>query len=174
VFSVSDLLFLTVITSRLSGLATNITYYVFVCQPRDSRQGSWHLQFGNEQQTEVKYICVKFVVDDDEMVPFPEFSRIYKISFTPTYCTLLKYCKTTAQSIRSFDIPRDKAPPSVEEPERPKYAPYEGRGSSIIWALTIFLICIDELETRTALMNLELAIMKGQECAKKVARVIRR
>jgi hypothetical protein len=28
---------------------------------------------GNEQQTEVKYICVKFVVDDDEMVPFPEF-----------------------------------------------------------------------------------------------------
>jgi hypothetical protein len=27
----------------------------------------------NEQQTEVKYICVKFVVDDDEMVPFPEF-----------------------------------------------------------------------------------------------------
>jgi hypothetical protein len=28
---------------------------------------------GKEQQTEVKYICVKFVVDDDEMVPFPEF-----------------------------------------------------------------------------------------------------
>jgi hypothetical protein len=28
---------------------------------------------GNEQQTEVKHICVKFVVDDDEMVPFPEF-----------------------------------------------------------------------------------------------------
>jgi hypothetical protein len=28
---------------------------------------------GNEQQTEVKYVCVKFVVDDDEMVPFQEF-----------------------------------------------------------------------------------------------------
>jgi hypothetical protein len=28
---------------------------------------------GNEQQTEIKNICVKFVVDDDEMVPFPEF-----------------------------------------------------------------------------------------------------
>jgi hypothetical protein len=28
---------------------------------------------GNEQQTEVKYISVKFVVDDDEMVSFPEF-----------------------------------------------------------------------------------------------------
>jgi hypothetical protein len=27
----------------------------------------------NEQQTEVKYICVKFVVDDDEMIPFTEF-----------------------------------------------------------------------------------------------------
>jgi hypothetical protein len=26
----------------------------------------------NDQQTEVKYICVKFVVDDDEMFPFPE------------------------------------------------------------------------------------------------------
>jgi hypothetical protein len=31
---------------------------------------------GNEQQTEVKYICVKFVVDDDEMVPSQNFSRI--------------------------------------------------------------------------------------------------
>jgi hypothetical protein len=28
---------------------------------------------GNEQQTELKYICVKFFVDDDELVPFPEF-----------------------------------------------------------------------------------------------------
>jgi hypothetical protein len=64
----------------------------------------------------------------------------------------------------------DKAPPSVDEPERPKYAPYEGKGSSIIWALTIFLYGIDEPDTRTALMNLELAIMKGQENAKKVAR----
>jgi hypothetical protein len=31
----------------------------------------------NEQQTEVKYICVKFVVDDDEMVPFPEFVVLF-------------------------------------------------------------------------------------------------
>jgi hypothetical protein len=28
---------------------------------------------GNEQQTEVKYVCVRFVVDDDDMVPFPYF-----------------------------------------------------------------------------------------------------
>jgi hypothetical protein len=64
----------------------------------------------------------------------------------------------------------DKAPPSLDEPERPKYAPYEGKGSSIIWALTIFLYGVDEPDTRTALMNLELAIMIGQESAKKVAR----
>jgi hypothetical protein len=64
----------------------------------------------------------------------------------------------------------ERAPPSVDEPERPKYAPYEGKGSSITWALTIFLYGIDEPDTRTALMNLELAIMKGQQTAKKVAR----
>jgi hypothetical protein len=28
---------------------------------------------GNELQAEVKYICVNFVVDDDEMVPFPDY-----------------------------------------------------------------------------------------------------
>jgi hypothetical protein len=64
----------------------------------------------------------------------------------------------------------DKAAPSVDEPDRPKYSTYEGKGSSIIWALTIFLYGIDEPDTRTALMNLELATMKGQESAKKVAR----
>jgi hypothetical protein len=64
----------------------------------------------------------------------------------------------------------DKAPPSMDEPELPKYAPYEEKGSSIIWALTIFFYGIDEPDTRTALMNLALAIMKGQESAKKVAR----
>jgi hypothetical protein len=58
----------------------------------------------------------------------------------------------------------------VDEPERQKYAPYEGKRSSIIWALTIFLYGIDDPETRTALMNLDLAIMTGQESAKKVAR----
>jgi hypothetical protein len=58
----------------------------------------------------------------------------------------------------------------VDEPERPKYAPYEGKGSSIIWALTTFLYGIEEPDTRTALMNLELAIMQGQESAKKVVR----
>jgi hypothetical protein len=58
----------------------------------------------------------------------------------------------------------------VEEPERPKYALYEGKGSSIIWALTILLYGIDEPDIRMALMNIELAIMKGQESAKKVAR----
>jgi hypothetical protein len=35
---------------------------------------------------------------------------------------------------------------------------------------TVFLYGIDEPDTRTALMKLELAIMKGQESAKKVAR----
>jgi hypothetical protein len=50
--------------------------------------------------------------------------------------------------------------PSVDEPERPKYEPYEGKGTSIIWALTIFFYGIDEPDTRTALINLELAIMK--------------
>jgi hypothetical protein len=58
----------------------------------------------------------------------------------------------------------------VDEPEQPKYAPYEGKGSSIICAHTIFLYGIYEPNTRTALMNLELAIMKGQESAKKIAR----
>jgi hypothetical protein len=50
-----------------------------------------------EQQTEIKYICVKFIVDDNEMVPFPDFFfRIFKTSYTPTCCTLPKYCKETA------------------------------------------------------------------------------
>jgi hypothetical protein len=58
----------------------------------------------------------------------------------------------------------------MDEPERPFYAPYEGKGSSIIWALTIFVYGIEELDTRTALMNLEHSIMKGLESAKNVAR----
>jgi hypothetical protein len=58
----------------------------------------------------------------------------------------------------------------VDEPERPKYAPNQRKGSSTIWALTIFLYGVDKADTRTALMNLELTIMKGQESAKKVAR----
>jgi hypothetical protein len=47
---------------------------------------------GNEQQTEVKYICVKFVVDDDEMVPFPEFFNDIQIllhadlMYSPVLC----------------------------------------------------------------------------------------
>jgi hypothetical protein len=174
VFSVSDLLFPTVITSRLSCLATNSTYYVFVCQPRDSRQGSWHLQCGNEQQTEVKYICVKFVVDDGEMVPFPEFFEDIQnllhadLLYSPEVLQGNRSIYTIIRNIIAWYV--DKAPPFVDEPERPKYAPYEGTGSSISWVLTIFLYGIYELETRTALMNLELAIMKGQESAKKVAR----
>jgi uncharacterized small protein (DUF1192 family) len=58
-----------------------------------------------------------------------------------------------------------RIPPLCDE-----YAPYEGKGSSIIVALTIFLYGSDEPDTRIALMNLELAILKGQESAKKVAR----
>jgi hypothetical protein len=109
---------------------------------------------------------VKFVVDDGEMVPFPEvFEDIQNILHAE-----LLYSSEILQGNRSIPtIVRniiawyvDKAPPSVDEPERPKYAPYEGRGSSTIWALTIFLYGIDEPDTRTALMNLELAIKKGQ------------
>jgi hypothetical protein len=117
---------------------------------------------------------VKFVVDDDEMVPFPEFFEDIQ---NLLHADLL-YSSEVQQGNRSIytivcNIIAwyvDKAPPSVDEPERPKYAPYEGKGSSIIWALTIFLYSIDEHATRTALMNLELAIMEGQESAKKVAR----
>jgi hypothetical protein len=75
---------------------------------------------------------------------------------------------TIIRSIIAWYI--DKTPPSVDDPERPKYAPYEGMGSSIIWALIIFLYGIEEPDTRTALIKLVLAIMKGQESAKKVAR----
>jgi hypothetical protein len=71
---------------------------------------------------------------------------------------------TIVRNIIAWNV--DKSPPSVDELERPKYAPYEGKGSLIIWALTIFLYGIDEPDTRTALMNLELAIMKEQESAK--------
>jgi hypothetical protein len=128
----------------------------------------------NEQQTEVKYTCVKFIVDDDEMVPVPEFFEDIQNLF---HADLL-YSSEVMQGIRSiYTIVRniiawyvDKALSSVDEPERPKYAPYEGKGSSIIWALTIFLYGIDEPDTRTAIMNLDLAIMRGQESAKKVAR----
>jgi uncharacterized small protein (DUF1192 family) len=136
---------------------------------------------GNEQQTKVKYICVKFVVDDDEMVPFPDFFEDIQ---NLLHADLL-YSFELLQGNRSiYIIVRNiiawyvnMAPHSVDDPERPKYAPYEGKGSSIIWALTVFLYGIEELETRTALMKLELAIMKGQESAKKVAsalKVIRR
>jgi hypothetical protein len=58
----------------------------------------------------------------------------------------------------------------VDGLEWPKYASYEGKGSSIIWPLTIFLYGIDEPETRTALMNLEISIMKEQKSAKEIAR----
>jgi hypothetical protein len=61
----------------------------------------------------------------------------------------------------------DKASPSVDEPERPKYTTYEMWGSSIILALTIFGYGSDERDTRTTLMNYELSIMKGQESAQK-------
>jgi hypothetical protein len=117
---------------------------------------------------------VKFVVDDDEMVPFPEFFE----DIQNLHHAELLYSLEVLQGNRSiYTIVRNiiawnvnKAPPSVDKPERPKYAPYQGKGSSIIWALTIFLYGIDEPDTRTALINLELAIMNGQESAKKVAR----
>jgi hypothetical protein len=121
---------------------------------------------GNEQQTEVKYICVKFVVDDDEMVPFPEFFRGYKkpssrqLLYSPEVLQGKRLIYTIVRNIIAWYF--DKDPPPVDEPERPKYAPYEGKGSYIFLALTIFLYGIDEPDTLTALMNLELAIMKGQ------------
>jgi hypothetical protein len=128
---------------------------------------------GNEQQTEVKYICVKFAVDDDEMVPSPEF---FEDILNLLHADFLYSSEVLKGNRSTYTIFRniiawyvDTAPPSVNEPERQKYAPYEGKGSSIIWALTIFLYSIDEPGTRTTLMNLELAIMKGQENAKKVA-----
>jgi hypothetical protein len=46
---------------------------------------------GNEQQNEVKHICLKFVVDNDEMVPFPEFFEDKQNLLPPTCCTSLKY-----------------------------------------------------------------------------------
>jgi hypothetical protein len=127
---------------------------------------------GNEQQIEVKYICVKFVVDDDEMVPFPEFFEDIQnllhadLLYSPEELHGNRSIYTIVRNIIAWYV--DTASPSVDEPERPKYAPYEGKGSSIIWALTIFLYGINEPNTRTALMNLEPAIMKGQESAKKV------
>jgi hypothetical protein len=129
---------------------------------------------GNEQQIEVKYICVKFVVDDDEMVPFPDFFEDIQnflhaaLFYSPEVLQGNSSIYTIVRNIIAWYV--DNASPSVDEPERPKFAPYEGKGTSIIWALTIFLYGIDEPETRTALMNLELSIMKGQESAKKVAR----
>jgi hypothetical protein len=131
----------------------------------------------NEHQTEVKYICVKFVVDGDEMVPFPDFFEDIQnllhadLLYSPEVLQCNRSIYTIVRNIIAWYV--DKAPPSVDEPKRPKYAPYEGKGSSIIWALTIFLSGIDEPDTRTALMNLELAIMKGQQSAKKVARELK-
>jgi hypothetical protein len=116
---------------------------------------------------------VKFVVDDDEMVPFPEFFEDIQnllhadLLYSPEVLQGNRSIYTIVRNIIAWYV--DKAPLSVDEPKRPKYAPYEGKGSSIIWALTIFLYGIDEPDTRTALMDLDLAIMKGQESAKKVA-----
>jgi hypothetical protein len=117
---------------------------------------------------------VKFVVDEDEMVPFPELFEdiqnllhadlLYSPEVLQGDCSIY----TIVRNIIAWYV--NKYPPSVDEPERPKYAPYEGKGSSIIWALTIFPYGIDEPEILTALMNLELAFMKGQKSAKKVAR----
>jgi hypothetical protein len=158
VFSVSGLLFPTVLTLRLSGLATNITYYVFVCQPQDSCQGSWKLQCG--ERTVDRGQIYRREVDDDEMVPFPEYFEdiqnlldadlLYSPEVLQGNCSIY----TIVRHIIAWYA--DKAPPSADEPERPKYALYEGKRSSIIWALTIFLYGIDEPDTRTALMNLEL------------------
>jgi hypothetical protein len=131
---------------------------------------------GNEQQTEVKYICVKFVVDVMTKW-FRSHKKIEDIQnllhadllYSPEVLQGNRSTYTIVRNIIAWYV--DKAPPpSVDKPERPKYAPYEGQGLSIIWALTIFHYGIDEPDTRTALMNLELAIMKGQESAKKVAR----
>jgi hypothetical protein len=117
---------------------------------------------------------VKFVVDDDEMVPFPEFFEEIQnllhadLLSSPEVLQGNRSIYTIVRNIIAWYV--GKATLSVDEPERPKYAPYEGKGSSIIWVLTIVLYCIDNPDTRTALMNLELAIIKGQESAKKVAR----
>jgi hypothetical protein len=127
---------------------------------------------GNEQQTDVKYICVKFVVDDDEMAPFPDFfediQNLLKtdVLYSPEILQGSRSIFTIIRSIIAWYV--DKAFSSVDEPERPKYAPCEGKGSSSIWALTIFHYGIEEPDTLTALMNLELAIMKRQENAKKI------
>jgi hypothetical protein len=112
---------------------------------------------GNEQQTEVKYICVKFVVDDDEMVPFLEFFEDIQnllhadLLYPPEVLQGNRSTYTIVRNIIAWYV--DKAFPSVDEPEWPKYAPYEGKELSIIWDLTIFLYGIDEPDTRTALMN---------------------
>jgi hypothetical protein len=79
---------------------------------------------GNEQQTEVKYIGVKFVVDDDEMVPFPEFFEDIQSIQSLLHADFL-YSTAVLQGNRSiYTIVRniiawyvDKAPPSVDEPE---------------------------------------------------------
>jgi hypothetical protein len=91
---------------------------------------------GNEQQTEVKYICVKFVVDDDDMVPFPELFEDMQnlldadLLYSPELLQGNRSIYTIVRNIIAWYD--DNAPPSVDEPERPKYAPYEGKGSSII------------------------------------------
>jgi hypothetical protein len=86
---------------------------------------------GNEQQNEVKYICVKFVVDDDEMVPFPDFFEdIQNLLHTDLlYSTEVLQGNLSIYTIVCKIIARyvDKASPSVGDPERPKYAPYEER-----------------------------------------------
>jgi hypothetical protein len=97
--------------------------------------------------------------------------RMYKTSSTPTCCTLLKHCKENARSIRSFaNLSRDislRLPPLWTNPSGRNMHRTKERDH---WALTIFLYGIEEPNTRTALMNLELSNIKGQESAKKVER----
>jgi hypothetical protein len=82
---------------------------------------------GNERQTEVKYICVKFVVDDDDMVPFPEFFEDIQnllhadLLYSPEVLQGNRSIYTIVRNIIAWYV--DKAPLSVDEPERPKYAP---------------------------------------------------
>jgi hypothetical protein len=82
---------------------------------------------GNEQQTEVKYICVKLVVDDDEIVPFPDFFEDIQNLFhadelySPEVLQGNRSIYTIVRNIIAWYV--DKAPTSVDEPERSIYAP---------------------------------------------------
>jgi hypothetical protein len=82
---------------------------------------------GNQQQTKVKCICVKFVVDDDEMVPFQDFFDDIQnlldadLLYSPEVLQGNRSIYTIIGNIIALYV--DKAPPSVDEHERPKYAP---------------------------------------------------